>query len=175
MEEQTTTQPTENSSNKMMMIVGGVLLLALVGGGVFFLSSSKGSASTPSPIAKVESMATVTPSSQATPSASSSSSASQLAQQTDPKAKVFTIDAGSFYYKPNEIKVKKGDTVKIVMNSKDMMHDFIIDELKVKIPVTKSGSTAEVTFVADTAGTFEFYCSVGAHRQQGQVGKIIIE
>lgn len=120
-------------------------------------------------------MATFTPSSQATPTATASSSASPTSMQTDPKTKVFTIDAGSFYYKPNEVKVKKGDTVKIVMNSKDMMHDFNIDELEVKIPITKPGSSAEVTFVADTAGTFEFYCSVGIHRQQGQVGKIIIE
>lgn len=32
-----------------------------------------------------------------------------------------------------------------------------------------------VTFVADETGTFEYYCSVGNHRGQGMIGKLIVE
>jgi heme/copper-type cytochrome/quinol oxidase subunit 2 len=85
------------------------------------------------------------------------------------------MEAGSFYYSPNEIRVKKGETVKIVMKSVDMMHDFNIDELDVKLPITKSGETNSVEFTADTVGEFEFYCSVGQHRANGQVGTLIVE
>ncbi len=90
-------------------------------------------------------------------------------------AKTIEVEAGSFYYKPNEIRVKKGETVKIVMKSVSMMHDFVIDELNVKMPITKNGETGTVEFVADKAGTFEYYCSVGQHRANGQVGTIIVE
>jgi heme/copper-type cytochrome/quinol oxidase subunit 2 len=93
----------------------------------------------------------------------------------DDEARTIAVEAGSFYYKPAEIRVKKGETVTIEMNSVDMMHDFNIDELGVKIPITRSGSTNSVTFTADTVGTFEYYCSVGNHRAQGQVGTLIVE
>ncbi len=95
----------------------------------------------------------------------------------DPVTKVRTIsiEAGSFYFKPDMIKVKKGEKVKLVMKSVDMMHDFNIDELKVKVPVTKSGAIATAEFTATTAGTFEYYCSVGQHRANGQVGTLIVE
>lgn len=88
---------------------------------------------------------------------------------------VISIEGDSFYFKPNEIRVKKGQKVRIEMKSVSMMHDFVIDELNVKMPVTKSGDTGVVEFTADTAGTFEFYCSVGEHRSKGQVGTLIVE
>lgn len=89
--------------------------------------------------------------------------------------KTITVEAGSFYYKPAVMTVKKGETVKIVMTSKDMMHDFNIDELGVKLPITKSGDTQVVEFTPTKTGTFEYYCSVGQHRKNGQVGKITVE
>jgi nitrosocyanin len=88
--------------------------------------------------------------------------------------KTVEVEAGSFYYKPNTITVKKGEKVKIVMKSVDMMHDFNIDELGVKVPITKSGSTATAEFTADKVGTFEYYCSVGQHRANGQVGTLVV-
>lgn len=91
------------------------------------------------------------------------------------QVRTINVEAGSFYYTPNEIRVKKGEKIKLVLNSVDMMHDFVIDELDVKIPVTKSGSSATVEFTAETAGSFEYYCSVGQHRASGQVGTIIVE
>lgn len=86
-----------------------------------------------------------------------------------------TMEAGSFYYTPNSITVHQGDTVRIVMNAVDMMHDFVIDELDVKSPVIRSGESTTIEFVADQVGEFEFYCSVGSHRQLGMVGTLIVE
>ncbi len=86
-----------------------------------------------------------------------------------------TLEGGSFYYEPNQITVKKGATVKVVLNSVDMEYDFVIDELGVSIPIVKSGDSGEVTFVADTPGEYEFYCSVSNYRQKGMTGALIIE
>lgn len=104
-------------------------------------------------------------------------SPSALTGVVDPETGVRTIDveAGSFYYLPNTIRVKKGEKVKLVMRSVDMMHDLNIDELKVKVPVTKSGSTATAEFTPTQTGIFEYYCSVGQHRANGQVGTMIVE
>ncbi len=88
---------------------------------------------------------------------------------------VVNVEAGAFYYKPNELVVKKGQKIQITLTSVDMMHDFNIDELGVKAPIVKSGNTGTVEFVADKVGTFEYYCSVGQHRANGQVGTIIVE
>jgi len=86
-----------------------------------------------------------------------------------------SVEGGEFYFKPNEIKVKKGQTIKILFNDVKGFHDFVIDEFNVKTPQIKEPNTAEVTFVADKAGSFEFYCSVGKHREMGMKGKLIVE
>ena len=42
------------------------------------------------------------------------------------------IEGGSFYFKPNEIKVKAGEKVKITFKNIEGFHDLIIDDLGVK-------------------------------------------
>ncbi len=84
------------------------------------------------------------------------------------------IEAGSFYFKPNIINVKKGDKVKIVLNSVSMMHNFYLDEFSVKSDTIKSGESTSFEFTADKVGEFEFYCAIGQHRASGQVGKLIV-
>ncbi|MDO8497360.1 MAG: cupredoxin domain-containing protein [bacterium] len=151
--------------NKMnpMMLVGVIVMIAIIGG-VVMISGQKGSPESATPTPEVM---------EAKPSGTMK--AVTDTPGTDMEVKTINIDAGSFYYDPKVIKVKKGEKVKIVMTSKDMMHDFNIDELGVKLPITKAGETSEVEFTADTIGTFEYYCSIGQHRKNGQVGTIIVE
>lgn len=101
--------------------------------------------------------------------------ASSSATLDEKGARVVNMEAGSFYYKPNVINAKKGEKIKLVMKSMDMMHNFNIEELNVHSPLVKSGETNSVVFVADKAGTFEFYCSIGKHRANGQIGKITVK
>mgnify|MGYP001595319788 FL=1 len=98
-----------------------------------------------------------------------------MAEKTEESVQIITLDAGSFFYSVKEIKAKVGDKIKVVMTSKDMMHNFNIDELNVKSAIAKSGEIIEVEFTVDQAGTFEYYCSIGQHRANGQVGKLIVE
>ncbi len=87
----------------------------------------------------------------------------------------FTLDGANFKFSETEIRVKKGTKVKIVLNVKDMMHDWVVDEFNARTEQVAVGKTTSVEFVADKAGTFEYYCSVGNHRAKGMVGKLIVE
>ena len=90
-------------------------------------------------------------------------------------AEVFNLDAFNFGYDITEIKVKKGDTVTINLTVSDGFHTRVVDEFDAATEKVREGSKTTVTFVADQAGTFEYYCSVGSHRAQGMVGKLIVE
>ena len=87
----------------------------------------------------------------------------------------FIITGQNFRYSPSELRVKQGDTVRIVFNSLDMMHDWRLDEFDATTQIIPAGQTDTIEFVASRPGTFEFYCSVGQHRQNGMVGSLIVE
>ncbi len=74
-----------------------------------------------------------------------------------------------------EIKVKKGDTVRINFSSTDGFHDWVVDEFVASTERVNTGDTSSVIFVADQSGIFEYYCGVGNHRQLGMVGNLIVE
>lgn len=95
--------------------------------------------------------------------------------QGESEVKVFRVEAGSFYYNPKEIRVNLGDRVKVELTAKDMMHDFNVDEFGVDGPVIKAGETTTMEFTVEKSGEFEYYCSVGQHRLNGQVGTLIVE
>ncbi len=93
----------------------------------------------------------------------------------EPTTLTFDVNGGNFYFTPTMIKVKKGDTVKIVFKNDGGMHNWVLDEFNVTMEPNKTGETATVEFVADKTGTFEFYCSVGQHRQMGMKGTLVVE
>ena len=89
--------------------------------------------------------------------------------------KEFTIEAKKFEFSVKEIRVKKGDFVRINLKSVDGFHDWVVDAFNAATKQINTGGSSSVDFKADKTGTFEFYCSVGTHRQMGMVGKLIIE
>lgn len=89
--------------------------------------------------------------------------------------KEISVEGGMFYFKPNVIKVKKGEKVKITFTNKEGVHDFVIDELNVKSKRIDEGQSDTVEFTPDKTGSFEFYCSVGNHRQMGMKGTLVVE
>jgi len=90
-------------------------------------------------------------------------------------AKEFTVVGSNYKFSLAEIKVKKGDLVKINFRSESGFHDFKIDEFGARTKQLQAGGTETISFVADKTGTFEYYCSVGSHRATGMVGKLIVE
>lgn len=163
MEENIQTTPNDKKSSSGIIVV--IILVALVGVvGLMVINQPKPTTDTTTPTDNSAMTAEPT---------TATGSMDTVPAESD--IKVIEVEAGAFYYKPAEIKVKVGDKVRIVMKSVDMMHDFNIDELNVKMPIAKSGETGTVEFTATKAGTFEYYCSVGQHRVQGQIGKLIVE
>jgi plastocyanin len=91
------------------------------------------------------------------------------------KVKEFTVTGSNFAFAPSTLAVNKGDTVTIHFKNSGGFHDFKIDELGVATPRINGGQNADVTFVATTTGTFEYYCSVGTHRQMGMKGTLTVK
>jgi len=94
---------------------------------------------------------------------------------TPPTVKTFNVTAKNFSFSPSQITVNKGDTVKIVLTSQGGTHDWVVDQFNAKTSLVSDGQTATVQFVANKAGTYEYYCSVGNHRQMGMVGTLTVK
>lgn len=158
MEESVQTQQAESTSGMPTKLIGLVAAIVILGiGGYFFLQGNK-------PVEQPKQEAVVP---EQVPAATESAMKAEV--------KTFAVEGTPFSFSLKEIKVSKGDTVKVAFTNKKGMHDFVIDEFNAKTKQLKAGETEEITFVASKSGTFEYYCSVGTHRQQGMVGKLIVE
>jgi cytochrome c oxidase subunit II len=76
----------------------------------------------------------------------------------DQAPQTISITAQRFYFSPNEITVKKGEPVTLVIQSKDVTHGLKIEGLGVRTEV-KKGQSSEVTFTPESTGTFEGKCA----------------
>ncbi|MDA8597175.1 cupredoxin domain-containing protein, partial [Candidatus Pacebacteria bacterium] len=92
------------------------------------------------------------------------------------ETRVFDIGGTNFAFDVEEMRVNQGDTVTVNFTSVEGFHDWVVDEFGAATEQVRAGDgVTSVTFVADQAGTFEYYCSVGSHRAAGMVGSLIVE
>ena len=89
--------------------------------------------------------------------------------------KEFTVSGFNFGFTPSSLSVNRGDTVVIHFKNTGGFHDFKIDEFNVASKRINGGQEDTVTFVANKTGTFEYYCSVGTHRQMGMKGTLTVK
>lgn len=89
--------------------------------------------------------------------------------------KEFTVTETNYAFNPATITVNKGDTAKINFVNSDGVHNFVIDEYSVSTNPIQAGNNDSVTFLADKAGSFTYYCSVDGHRELGMVGTLIVK
>jgi plastocyanin len=161
-------------SNRLIVIVA--IVLVVIAGSAYFLTKNSSTtlpAATPTPTQAMMDMTE-------TPSASPSESMQMTPEATGAmkesgNVKEVTVTGANFKFTPSTITVKKGDTVRVTFKSSGGFHDFVIDEYDVQTKMVDTGLSDTVEFVADKAGTFEYYCSVGNHRQMGMVGKLIVQ
>lgn len=147
-----------NSSTKSfnpLAVLGVFLLIALAGFGVLSL---KRNTTTQPQETQVQAEST-------TNSTDSASGAN---------IKEFTIDGSNFKFEPDQIKVNKGDTVKITFKDNDGTHNLVVDGYNVSTRILSEG-TDTIQFIADKAGTFEYYCSIGSHRDLGMKGTLTVQ
>lgn len=63
-------------------------------------------------------------------------------------------------WEPAEIRVKKGETVRLRIMSNDVTHGLLIPELDINTGPIAVGKSKTIEFVADETGEFAFYCTV---------------
>lgn len=144
---QETTHETTNNNNIILFLIGLVVVLAVAGYLLYANVIQPGEVAN-----KVQ----------------------KVVKQED-TIKTFQVNGIPFSFDPKEIRVKNGDKVKIVFTNKEGFHDLVLDEFNVKTKQIGQGETETIEFVANKTGNFEYYCSVGDHRQKGMVGKLIVE
>jgi len=99
---------------------------------------------------------------------------SSATSTTQSSVKEFTVTNKGYVFSPKTLTVNKGDTVKITFTNGGGTHNLMIDGYDVGTKTIQGGQSDSFEFVADKAGTFEFYCSVGNHRAMGMVGTFTV-
>ncbi|HWK81598.1 MAG TPA: plastocyanin/azurin family copper-binding protein [Thermomicrobiales bacterium] len=108
-----------------------------------------------------------------TASTTESSTASSGDAGTASGAPVLELDAQDVSWSQKDITLKPGDTFTL-KNTGVLLHDFVVDELGIKVEV-KAGESTTVTIPADAKpGTYTFYCSQPGHKESGMVGTLTI-
>lgn len=173
-----------------------VILALLIVGGLgyyYFMSGDEDVTPTPAPSESNATPDDVTGSGDATPTDESDEATDESAESEGevdnvdeslrgedkggdgPSVTTVTLDSFNYGYSQDEIRVEEGDTVTLTLTNSDGLHDWMLDEFDVATEQINEGETTTVTFVADAAGEYEYYCSVGNHREQGMVGTLIVE
>jgi plastocyanin len=152
--------------NNTIIILIGVVALLLLCGGLYFMSMSQQGKTPGSEIMekKTEGGAVV-----------EEETTEEKDMVSDQNTKNFIVTGTNFAFDVTEMRVKKGDTVVVTFVNSEGFHDWVLDEFNVRTSQLQPGEEETITFVADKVGEFEYYCSVGQHRAQGMVGKLIVE
>ena len=96
------------------------------------------------------------------------------------ETKTFVLTGENFKFVMNgvdnpEIRIKQGNKVRIEFTSTDGFHDWVVDEFNAATERVSTNASTFVEFTADKKGTFEYYCSVGKHREIGMKGNLVVE
>lgn len=153
------------------VVIGGLVILVLVaiGGGVYLMMGNKSSQD--DKMLNQESKLVVQPTIKVEPTAMMED---KPVLATGAR-KTFAVEGANYKFSPNTISVNMGDTVEITFKNSQGTHDFVIDEFEVATNQIGEGEEETIEFVADKKGTFEYYCSVGQHRANGMVGKLVVQ
>ena len=158
----------------MKKLIIFIVLVVVVGGALYLFKGGTPSDTNPtaSPTPTPSSSPSVSPSVMASPTPTPVASPKKTEVSS---VKTFTVTGKSYSFVPSEITVNKGDTVKIIFKNTGGNHNWVIDEFNAQTKTIIGGLTDTIQFVADKTGTFQYYCSVGAHRQLGMVGNLIVK
>ncbi len=169
----------------MKYFIYAIIIAAVLVGG-WFLADSQGwigttatstqemATTSPWDMVDEQSGETQTASSTGTTTTSTATSSTATSSAASAAVKTFTVEGKNFSFSPAAITVKKGDTVKIIFKNSGGTHDWVLDEFNAKTQKIGSGESETIEFVADKAGTFEYYCSVGNHRAMGMKGTLTV-
>lgn len=91
----------------------------------------------------------------------------------DGSSRVIEITAKRFAFAPEQITLKKGETVTLQLHSEDVVHGFFMRKLKIDTEV-EPGRTTDVTITPDTAGTYTTICDHFCGANHGNMKMTIV-
>jgi cytochrome c oxidase subunit 2 len=84
------------------------------------------------------------------------------------------VIATRFTFEPATIQVAAGESVRLVVRSKDGAHGFAIPRLKIDLHIPDNGEPATADFTAPAAGEYEIACSEFCGRGHAQMKASLI-
>jgi plastocyanin len=98
---------------------------------------------------------------------------SPVAAQSAPVA----VGLGAMVFEPAELSTTAGAITFNLTNTDTRRHNMVIDVAGVPVEseVLSGGAAGVFDVTIDQAGEYEFYCNLGNHREQGMVGKLMVQ
>ena len=84
------------------------------------------------------------------------------------------VVASRFTFEPATIQVVAGESVRLVVRSKDGTHGFAIPKLKIDLHIPDNGEPVTAEFTAPAAGEYEIACSEFCGRGHGQMKAALV-
>jgi cytochrome c oxidase subunit II len=84
------------------------------------------------------------------------------------------IVASRFAFEPSTIQVTAGESVRLVLRSKDGTHGFAIPNLKIDLRIPDGGDPVTAEFTAPAAGEYEIACSEFWGRGHGRMKAALV-
>lgn len=84
------------------------------------------------------------------------------------------ITAEKYKFTLNELTFKAGTPITVILTSVGGGHSFAIDKLKIESREAEKGESVVFEFTVEEAGTYEFYCAHGSHKEKGMTGTLAI-
>ena len=98
-----------------------------------------------------------------------------IAPATQAQPIVLTIELTEYRFSPDQLEVELGEEIRIhLINNGSEGHNFILETHANYDPIIAPGRQANVSFNADTVGTYLMYCTVSGHRALGMEGTFTI-
>ena len=82
--------------------------------------------------------------------------------------------ASRFTFEPATIQVVAGESVRLVVRSKDGTHGFAIPKLKIDLHIPDDGEPVTADFTAPAAGEYEIACSEFCGRGHAQMKAALV-
>ena len=78
-------------------------------------------------------------------------------------------------FSPNLISASVDQTLVLTIQNEDsLVHNFESDDLGVASGDVDPGGSTTVTFLVESGGSFEFFCTIPGHREAGMTGTITV-